>query len=110
MNHERLQCYQLLKEAASLIHQESERWPRGQGELQDQLKRALISSLLNLTEGNTRRTPRERRRFFDISRGSLSEVSACLDIAQIFNLSSSLFISDLKSKIWSCNRMIRKLP
>lgn len=110
MNHERLECYQLLKETARIINQEAKRWPRGQGELQDQLKRALISALLNLTEGNTRRSPKERQRFFDIARGSLSEVCACLDIAEIFNLASSLLICDLKSRIQSCNRMIRKLP
>jgi len=110
MNHERLQCYQLLKEIARTIHEEAKRWPRGQAELQDQLKRALISAILNLTEGNTRRSSKERQRFFDISRGSLSEISACLDIAEIFNLTSSLLICDLKPKVQSCNRMIRKLP
>jgi len=44
--------------------------------LVDQLKRALCSALLNLVEGNHRRSAKERGRFFEISRASLSEVAA----------------------------------
>jgi four helix bundle protein len=56
-------------------------FPLGSSYLVDQLKRALSSVLLNQAEGNGRRTPKERRRFFDIAVGSATETSAIFDIA-----------------------------
>jgi len=46
-----------------------------------QIKRAAVSVVLNLAEGASRRSPAERRRFFEIARGSLIEIDAALDIA-----------------------------
>jgi len=50
MNHERLKCYQMLKQVVGKITSYSSCWPRGNGELQDQLKRAQISACLNLCD------------------------------------------------------------
>lgn len=46
-----------------------------------QIRRAALSAHLNLAEGCSRKSPLERRRFFEISRGSVVEVDACLDLA-----------------------------
>ncbi|MEZ4937250.1 MAG: four helix bundle protein [Crocinitomicaceae bacterium] len=40
---------------------------------QDQLKRASLSIMLNISEGSGRRTPKDKRHFFVISRGSTFE-------------------------------------
>jgi len=46
----------------------------------DQLDRASTSIVLNLAEGNGKRSHPERCRFFDIARGSTLECAACLDV------------------------------
>jgi len=79
------------------------RWPRGYYYLSDQLKRALSSIVLNIAEGNARRSSLERKRFFDISMASSSEVSSIIEIATAYNLidqSRSIYYQDLLLQIY----------
>ena len=46
-----------------------------------QVRRAGLSVVLNIAEGCSRKSEAERKRFFEISRGSLIEVDAAFDIA-----------------------------
>jgi four helix bundle protein len=82
---------------------------RGEGDLIDQLKRALSSAILNLAEGNGRTSTKERNRFFDISLGSISEVIACIDILESFNLISASLASGICSELKISYIMIRNL-
>ena len=47
-----------------------------------QIRRASTSVHLNIAEGCSRRSLNERKRFFEISRGSLIEVDTAFSIAQ----------------------------
>lgn len=46
-----------------------------------QIRRAALSVHLNLAEGCSRKSEVERRRFFEVSRGSIIEINAALDVA-----------------------------
>ena len=46
-----------------------------------QIRRAALSTHLNIAEGCSRKSLQERKRFFEISRGSVIEVDTALDIA-----------------------------
>jgi four helix bundle protein len=46
-----------------------------------QIRRAALSVHLNLAEGCSRKSKVERNRYFEISRGSVIEIDAALDIA-----------------------------
>lgn len=46
----------------------------------NQLERASISIPLNIAEGNGKSSFKDRKRFFEVSRGSAFECAACLDI------------------------------
>jgi four helix bundle protein len=46
-----------------------------------QLRRAALSVHLNLAEGCSRKTAPDRRRFYEISRDSVVEIDALLDVA-----------------------------
>jgi four helix bundle protein len=46
-----------------------------------QLRRASLSIQLNIAEGSSRKSEIERRRFYEISRGSLIEVDTIFDLA-----------------------------
>ena len=48
--------------------------------LRNQFQRASLSIVLNLAEGSAKSTPKDRRKFYRISLGSLREVQAILDI------------------------------
>ena len=46
-----------------------------------QIKRAALSVHLNVAEGSSRKSDIERKRFYEIARGSVIEVDAAFDIA-----------------------------
>ena len=64
-------CYQLTK-----ILPPEERFNMTQ-----QIRRAALSVQLNIAEGASRKSAAERKRFYEIARGSVIEIDAALDIA-----------------------------
>jgi four helix bundle protein len=87
------------------------KWPRGYSYLADQIKRAVISAVLNLCEGNGKRSSSaERRRFFEISLGSISEVMAGLDLARTFGLIKAADFESLISFLKLAFVRIKALP
>ncbi|MBS1641910.1 MAG: four helix bundle protein [Bacteroidetes bacterium] len=65
-----LLCYKLSK----LLPQEEK------FNITQQLRRAALSIHLNIAEGCSRKSVIERRRFFEVSRGSLIEIDTIFDI------------------------------
>ncbi len=111
MNHEKMECYRQLISVAEEVARSVSRWPRGNADLADQLKRAMTSAVLNLSEGNgKRRFGAERRRFFRISLGSIAEVSSALDLAFAFGLIQETEQQSLKSRLRLAYAQIRALP
>ena len=107
--HEKLICYQKGRALLQRIAQECRCWPQGYGFLIDQLKRATASILLNLAEGNNRKFPKERRRFFNIAQASAAEVAAIIDVAAGFSIISSKSEMELKDELLQITKMISKL-
>jgi four helix bundle protein len=56
--------------------------------LEDQLKRASLSVVLNIAEGSAKTSDREFRRYIGNALGSLNEIMAALEICKIENLIS----------------------
>jgi len=103
--------YQELIGVAKDVAKMVTRWPRGYAYLVDQVKRAMASSILNLSEGNAKRSSHaERRRFFEISMGSIAEVSACIDLASAFGLVGETQKISMKSRLKLSFVKIRALP
>lgn len=96
MNHERLRSYELLIDFAKKLPDMLKKLPRGSSYLEDQIKRALSSSILNLSEGNGRWGIKDRNRFFDISLASIAEVASVIDIFLAYGYISR--ISNIESK------------
>lgn len=109
MNHQRLKCYEVLLDVAKRLPGLIGGLPRGHSYLIDQLNRALTSAILNLSEGNGRRSRRERARFFDISLASIAESSSCIDIMVAFRLIAIPAGDDLRSQLKIAYAMIFKL-
>ena len=64
-----------------------------------QLRRAALSVHLNIAEGSSRKSQIERKRFYEISRGSIVEIDAALDIAQELSYLDDIDLSLLQESI-----------
>lgn len=60
-----------------------------------QVRRAALSVHLNIAEGCSRKSLAERKRYFEISRGSLIEIDAALEIAVDLKYVSQQKLNDL---------------
>jgi four helix bundle protein len=80
LDHENLDVYQRSLEFLALAFRILARLPRGEREVRDQLKRAAMSTPLNIAEGAGKPTVADRARFHAIARGSAMECSALLDV------------------------------
>jgi four helix bundle protein len=83
---EKLDVYQLTKEANVKVLTFLKGVSGVDQYLLDQWKRASISSLLNLAEGTGRMTDSDKRHYLTISRGSIFESVAILDLLHTMNL------------------------
>ena len=109
MNHQRLKCYRLLLVIAKQMPELTRSLPRGNAYIEDQLKRALSSAILNLSEGNGRRSRKDRNRFFDMSLGSIAEVASIIDILCAYGYLSCNQAEDMKSILRKAYAMIINL-
>lgn len=66
----RLECYKILPKLP-----DSERF-----NLTDQIRRAATSVVLHITEGCSRKSDQERKRYFEIARGSVIELDSYFDL------------------------------
>ena len=94
MNHEKLECYQKLMLVAEEVAKRVTKWPRGYSYLADQIKRTMISAVLNVCEGM----------------GSIAEVSAGLDLARTFGIMKANDTESLKSLLKLAYVKISALP
>jgi four helix bundle protein len=79
MPYERYDAWKVAHQLALEIYNVSERWPVCERyQLTSQVRRAALSVAANIAEGAAKRGPREFRRYLDIARGSLSELSYLL--------------------------------
>jgi four helix bundle protein len=64
-----------------------------------QIRRAALSVHLNIAEGASKKSELERRRYYEISRGSVVEVDAALDIANDLQYLNNIDMKDLEEKM-----------
>jgi four helix bundle protein len=77
--------------------------------LRDQLKRALISIVINIAEGSGKFSKADKRNFYTISRGSVYECASLLELLVDENCIGKEKYEDFKSKYEIVSRMLYKL-
>jgi four helix bundle protein len=107
LNHQKLEIYSasrtLITECYKLIrHFPSEE----KFNLVQQIRRAAVSVHLNVSEGCSRKSEVERKRFYEIARGSLIEIDAALDAASDLNYFHKEEHALLGSSIVQCFKLL----
>ena len=82
LNHQKLDVYTFSKQFVLECYKLTKMLPAEEKfSMCSQIRRAALSVHLNIAEGASRKSEVERKRYFEISRGSIIEIDAALDIA-----------------------------
>jgi four helix bundle protein len=106
--HEQLDVYRAAIEYVGWAFRVCERL-KGHRTAKDQLLRASQSVPLNIAEGNGKSTEGERRRFFEIARGSALECGAIQDVLEVCGALSPAENADAKKLLDRIVAMLTKL-
>jgi len=86
LNHQKLDVYQASRSFVLECYKLSKTLPPGEKfAMVPQIRRAALSVHLNVAEGCSRKSRAERKRYYEIARGSVIEIDAALDIANALN-------------------------
>ena len=82
LNHYKLEVYKSAKLMRRECYKLFSKFPAEEKyNLVDQIKRAATSVVLNISEGSSRKSDMERKRYYEISRGSVIEIDTCFELA-----------------------------
>ena len=71
-----------------------------------QIRRAALSVHLNIAEGASRKSDTERKRFYEVSRGSVIEIDAALDLADDLKYLAQIETKTLGQAMINCFKML----
>ena len=82
LNHQKLDVYKFSKTFVLECYKLTKHLPAEERfGMISQIRRAALSVHLNIAEGASRKSENERKRYYEIARGSVIEIDAALDIA-----------------------------
>ncbi len=111
LNHKKLDVWNESLELVRMIYQLTNKLPKEEKfGLVSQINRASVSVLSNLSESSARRSAKERKRFYEISRSSLVEIDTQLEILIVLDLLDKKFhLKSLESQIKKVFAMLSNL-
>ena len=110
LNHQQLDIYKLSRVFVKDCYCATRNFPPEEKfALVQQIRRAALSVQLNIAEGCSRRSEAERKRFFEISRGSVIEIDAAFDAASDLGYCSKENLKELGLSLVRCFSMLSKL-
>ena len=74
-----------------------------------QIRRAALSVHLNIAEGSSRKSEAERKRYYEVGRGSVIEIDAALDIAVELAYLDGLETESLGESMIKCFKILTGL-
>lgn len=110
LKHKTLDVYKAIRELVKETYQISLLLPPEEKfNMTLQIRRAALSVKLNLAEGSTRKSPLERKRYLEISRGSLVEIDAALETAIDLNYYTDKQLEKIGELLNKCFAMLSKM-
>jgi four helix bundle protein len=108
--HTRLDVFEVSRNFVLACYEETRSFPSHEKYgMISQIRRAALSVHLNVAEGCSRKSAVERRRFYEIGRGSIIEVDAAMDIAVRLGYTSKEKIDDLGKLMIRSFQMVSKM-
>jgi four helix bundle protein len=108
--HTNLDVYKISKIFILLCYKATKYFPPDERyALTQQIRRAALSVHLNIAEGSSRKSPVERKRYYEIARGSVIEIDTALDIAVALGYTDSNNLDELGKNLSRCFQMLSKM-
>jgi len=96
LNHQKLDVYSFSKAFVIECYKLTKTLPSDEKfGMISQIRRAALSVHLNIAEGASRKSETERKRYYEVARGSVIEIDAALDIAKEINYLQNYDINNL---------------
>lgn len=110
LNHQKLDIYSASKIFVTECYKITKYFPPEEKfGMISQIRRAAVSVHLNIAEGALRKSEAERKRYFEISRGSLIEIDAALDVAKRLDYLQKADTENLGNNMIKCFRLLTGL-
>lgn len=108
--HTKLDVFRISKEFVLSCYKETRSFPSDERfAMIQQIRRAALSVHLNVAEGCSRKSAIERKRFYEIARGSVIEIDTAFDIAFNLGYTSKEKLADLGILLVRCFQLISKM-
>jgi four helix bundle protein len=110
LSHTKLDIFKVSKSFVLNCYKETKTFPSEEkfGIVQ-QIRRAALSVHLNIAEGCSRKSAAERKRFYEVARGSLIEIDSALDISVDLNYIAKEKLAEVGQLIVRIFQMISKM-
>ena len=110
LSHTKLDVFSVSKALVLACYRETKSFPSEERfAMTSQIRRAALSVHLNVTEGCSRKSLVERKRFYEIARGSLIEVDAAMAIAIDLGYTSKQKLGELGKLMIRAFQLISKM-
>ena len=110
LNHQRLDVYTSSRQFVLEGYKLSKSLPSDEKYVMvSQIRRAALSVHLNVAEGSSRKSETERKRYYEIARGSIIEIDAALDIASDLGYLQNIGVEILGKAMITCFKVLTGL-
>jgi len=110
LNHQKLDVYQFSRTFVLECYKLTKVLPADEKfGMISQIRRAALSVHLNIAEGASRKSEVERKRYYEISRGSIIEIDAALDIAKDLDYINNYDTTKLGETMVRCFKVLSGL-
>jgi len=107
LNHKKLEVFQVSMKLSLECYGITKIFPPEERfNLTQQIRRAAISVHLNIAEGASRKSEAERKRFYEIARGSVIEIDSAIEIAYKLGYCKIEESKNLGDHIIGCFKML----
>lgn len=107
LNHQKLEVYKVSREFVLECYRFTRILPEEEKyAMTSQIRRAALSVHLNIAEGASRKSENERKRFYEIARGSIVEIDAAIDIANDLNYIGKYEMINLGEKMIAAFKLL----
>jgi four helix bundle protein len=107
LNHQKLNVYEASKQFVLECYRFTKFLPAEEKfGMISQIRRAALSVHLNTAEGASRKSTAERKRFYEIARGSMIEIDAALDVAKDLDYLKDLKLDGIGAAMINCFKLL----